>query len=202
MTFLERPALPSRRVGLFPGSFNPLTRAHLAVADAARECVDAVVFVMPRAFPHKQYEGPSLEQRMALVSSAIASHPALYAAVSDGGLFIEMAREARVALGDVAVHLICGRDAAERIVEWPYGAGHEIERQLREYGLLVAARQGQYAPPEKLAHAIAALPMKEGFDEDSATEVRRRLQSGEPWRYMVPPSIQDEVERLYAAAAR
>ena len=56
------------RLGVFPGSFNPITVAHLALAEAALNVVDEVVFVLPRQFPHKTYSGASFEQRKELLS--------------------------------------------------------------------------------------------------------------------------------------
>jgi len=200
--FLRPPGSASgrfpRRIGLLPGSFHPPTRAHLALADAALDRVDGVVLVLPRRFPHKDYDAVDLDRRAELLVAAAESHPRFSVAISDGGLFIDMARELRAALGEAEVAFICGRDAAERIVAWPYPPPDSIDAQLREYSLLVAARRGEYAPPPELAARVETLCIDGEFDEHSATEVRERIARGEDWRALVPPAIADRVARLYS----
>jgi len=187
-----------RRIGLLPGSFHPPTRAHLALAGAALERVDGVVLVLPRRFPHKDYDAVDLDRRAELLLAATETHPRFAVAISDGGLFVDMARECRAALGAMDVALICGRDAAERLVAWPYEPPDSIDTQLREYSLLVAARRGTYSPPERIAHRIETLRLDEEFDEHSATEVRQRIAGDGDWRSLVPPSIAARVAELYS----
>src|SRR5581483_9449122 len=97
MDFLHRAIGRPSRLGVFPGSFNPVTVAHLALARAALRHVDEVVFVLPRVFPHKNYRGATFEQRLELLRAATADEPAFAVATSDGGLFHEIARECREA---------------------------------------------------------------------------------------------------------
>ncbi|HBY64428.1 MAG TPA: hypothetical protein DEH78_31800, partial [Solibacterales bacterium] len=93
MDFLRRaPGAPSR-LALFPGAFNPPTIAHLGLAQAALACAAEVLFVLPRAFPHKTYrEGPSFEQRLPLLLAATAAEPRFSIASAPAGLFIDIAR--------------------------------------------------------------------------------------------------------------
>lgn len=193
-----RPALPVRSLGILPGSFHPITRAHIALGEAALAQVDMVVFTMPRRFPHKQYQAVGLDDRLRLVAAAIREEPRFAAAISEGGLFIDMAREARVLFPEAGVPwLICGRDAAERITAWDYGTAEGIREQLAEYGLLTAARQGEYEPPDELRDRIRPIAIPAGWDAVSATEVRHRIAAGGDWRELVPAAIHEDVERLY-----
>ena len=41
--------------------------AHLALAAASRAHVDEILCVVPRAFPHKEYFGATLEQRIEML---------------------------------------------------------------------------------------------------------------------------------------
>ncbi len=187
-----------RRVAAFPGSYHPVTAAHLAVARAALAVVDEVVFTMPREFPHKTYERVGLEARMALVGRAVDAEPRFSTAVSEGGLFIDIARECRLSFeSEVEIFLLCGTDAAERIVNWNYGAAATFASMLEEFQMLVAARGGEYLPPPELAARIHALRMDDDWSHVSATEVRRRIASGVHWRELVPVEVHDEVARLY-----
>jgi nicotinate-nucleotide adenylyltransferase len=178
------------------GGFNPVTRAHLALVDAALATVDDVVCVVPRVYPHKEFHGASLEDRLEMLRRAGGGHRV---EVTGRGLFIDIARELREAQPDAEIHFICGRDAAERIVGWDYGEPGAISRILKEFQLLVASRQGDYSPPEHLRHRVQALRLASGFDEISSTEVRRRIAAGEPWEHLVPETIVELVRRIYAA---
>jgi nicotinate-nucleotide adenylyltransferase len=199
MRFYQRKNSMARVVAAFPGSYHPVTSAHVAVAWAALRVADEVVFTMPRAFPHKSYEKVGLEERLALVGQAVQSEPRFSTAVAEGGLFIDIARECREAYGpQTEIHLLCGTDAAERIVNWDYGDGACIAQMLEEFQMLVAARGGEYRPPAELAARIHTLAMDDDWSHVSATEVRQRIQLGLHWRELVPEAVQAEVLRLYS----
>ena len=148
--------------------------------------VDQVLFVLPRAFPHKEYTGIGFDQRMELLLRATAENPRFSVASSERGLFIDLAREARTEY-DAALFLLCGRDAADRIVGWDYGTEDNIEKQLQEFCLLVASRAGGYTPPPQICDRVRSLELS--FGEISSSEVRRRIQAGERWQELVPASI-------------
>lgn len=115
-----------------------------------------------------------------------------------GGLFIEIARECRAAYGGgVELSILCGRDAAERIIGWEYGVPGAIDKMLEEFGLLAASRRGEYAAPPRLAHAIGRLELDGEFDHVSASEVRRQIAAGGAWEHLVPAEVRDRVRRLY-----
>src|SRR5438270_8661990 len=97
MEFFQRASLPVRRLGILPGTFNPITVAHLALARAALRHVDEVVFVLPRVFPHKTYSGASFAERVEMLRVAVAREEVFSIAAADGGLFAEIARECRAA---------------------------------------------------------------------------------------------------------
>jgi nicotinate-nucleotide adenylyltransferase len=197
---LLTPPRAVERLGVLPGTFNPPTRAHLALAAAALSHVDQVLFVLPRALPHKQYSGVSFADRLHLIQSAVASHPHFAAASSQGGLFLEIAAECREAYGrSVEIAFLCGRDAAERIVGWKYERPEMLGEMFDQFSLLVARRQGEYTPPGHLAHRIRGLDIEDGWDDVSATEVRACIAAGNEWQNLVPPVIAAEVARLYGA---
>lgn len=189
MEFLCRGGEGGEAVAVFPGAWNPPTLAHMAMAEAALRYAPEVVLAMARAMPHKDYDGPPFEQRAEWLRAICAARRGFSAAVTAGGLFIEMAREARAATGAARVLLVCGRDAAERIVNWDYGAGPSIERQLEEFELLVAPRGGAYSPPPALAARIHPLELPRDWEDVSSSSVRARRERGEPWRQFVPAEV-------------
>lgn len=184
-------------VALLPGAWNPPTKAHVAMALAALQAADCAVLVVPRTFPHKALEGAAFERRAEWLRAIAERDARLGAAISEGGLFIEMAREARAA-GAARVYVVCGSDAAERITGWDYGEGDPIEAQLSEYEMLVAPRPALFVPPRVLAGRIHALQMEEGWAEVSSTEVRRRMRAGEAWEELVPEEIRESVRGAYS----
>lgn len=183
-----------KRIGVLAGAFNPVTRAHVALVEAALSAVDEVVCVVPRLYPHKEFHGASLEDRVEMLRRASNRYRV---EVTNSGLFIDIARELRLKSPGAEMSFICGRDAAERIVNWDYGEYGTIERLLDEFQLLVASRNGVYSPPLHLRDRVRALTLEEGLDEVSSTEVRRRITAGEPWDHLVPAAISDLVRRLY-----
>jgi nicotinate-nucleotide adenylyltransferase len=180
-----------KHVGILAGAFNPVTRAHLALAQAARGSVDEVVCVVPRVYPHKHFHGASLEDRIEMLKLAGLDR----IEVTERGLFVEIARELRGA--DTEISFICGRDAAERIIHWDYGEAGAIEKILEEFSLFVAERGGAYEAPAHLRNRVRRLGLEEDFSDVSSTEVRRRIEAGERWEHLVPSAIVDHVRRIY-----
>ena len=182
-------------LAILPGAFNPPTRAHLAMAESALTVVDEVLFVLPRAFPHKEYTGASFETRVECLRATLDGNPRFSLASSVRGLFIDLAREALVDYGAATeLFVLCGRDAAERIVNWNYGQGDSIEKQLEVYELLVASRGGFYDPPPAIRERVRTITLPAGVEEISSTEVRRRIGAGEPWRDLVPATVAALIE--------
>jgi nicotinate-nucleotide adenylyltransferase len=181
-----------KRIGVLAGAFNPVTRAHLALAEAAQQIVDEVVFVLPRTYPHKHLHGAAIEDRIEMLK--LAGQDRIER--TEGGLFIDIARELRQP--DTEVSFICGRDAAKRVIEWDYGEAGAIEKMLAEFSILVAEREGIYEAPAHLRHRVHRLDLDQYFSGISSTEVRRRIAAGEPWEHLVPPSITAHVRKLYA----
>jgi nicotinate-nucleotide adenylyltransferase len=183
-----------KHIGILAGAFNPVTRAHLALTHAAREAMDEVICVVPRAYPHKHFHGASLEDRIEMLKLAGIDR----VEVTDGGLFIDIARELRRT--DTEISFICGKDAAERIIHWDYGEPGAIEKMLEEFSLLVAERGGTYEAPTHLRHRIHRLALDDDFSDVSSSEVRRRIAAGEPWEHLVPEPIVDHIRRIFGTA--
>jgi nicotinate (nicotinamide) nucleotide adenylyltransferase len=198
MEFFRRAAGSPKKLGILAGTFNPPTRAHFALAHAALAVVEEVLFVLPRVFPHKRYEGAGFEQRVRMLELAAGEEPRFSIAAAEHGLFIEIALECRAAYGSATeLFFLCGCDAADRIVNWDYGRPGAIREQLQEYQLLVAPRGGAYLPPEPLRDRIHALALAEDYSEVSATAVRERIRRGETWEHLVPEAIVPVVREIY-----
>jgi nicotinate-nucleotide adenylyltransferase len=184
-------------VALFPGTWNPPTVAHVDISRMARSLSDEVIWILPRAFPHKGFDGADFDARCRMLET-LATHNGFSAAVSEGGLYVDIAAEAAEHFGpQTGIALVLGRDAAERIAAWDYGAPGVFDDFVKRYRLLVAARRGEYQPAEHQRRFISTLPMECLWDEVSSSEVRRRIANGEEWRSLVPAPIAAMVEALY-----
>jgi len=198
LEFIYRGARNPARVALFPGTWNPPTVAHVGIARIARNHADEVIWVLPRTFPHKGFDGADFDARRRMLEILARQHAGFSAAVSDGGLYTEIAGEARDYFGpETQIALVLGRDAAERIAAWDYGAPGVFDDFIRRYKLLVAARRGEYEPAGHRREFISTLPMESSWDDVSSSEVRRQISNGENWRELVPPAIAGMVQHLY-----
>ncbi len=164
-----------------------MTVAHLALARAALSRLDEVVFVLPQAFPHKPYHGASFAARLEMLQAPIAEEPAFSIAAANGGLFVEIAAECRESYGpDTQLTFLCGRDAAERILNWDYGDPEAVSKMLRQFDLLVAARSGELEAVPNTRHCVEMLALDGAFDHVSSTEVRERIAQALPWEHLAP----------------
>lgn len=202
MRFQRKAAGEPQCLAILAAAFHPVTRAHLALVDAAlaSRVAEEVLLVLPERFPHKEYGAVGVAQRVEMLEAVAASRPAVSVAISEGGLFLEIARECRQCYPpSTRLRFLCGRDAAERIAGWEYGDhAPPIERQLEEYELLVAPRRGVYIPPAHLAAKIHTLRIGEEYDEFSSTEVRERIAGGRAWESLVPAELVARIRELYS----
>ena len=199
MEFFRRARGTPSRLGILPGAFNPVTIAHVALARAASAELDEIVWVLPRALPHKEYtEGATFAQRIGMLCTIADTEPRWSVAASRGGLFLEIVEECFAVYGDqVRISFLCGRDAAERIAGWDYGQPDAFPRMLQRFDLLVASRGGEYQPPGEFEARIRKLPVAAGVGPVSASDVRGRIARGEPWKHLVPESIHEQVRKIY-----
>ena len=202
MTIYGQMPRPGTRIGLLPGTFNPPTVAHVALGEAARKAgVDHVLLVMPGRLPHKSWSsGATREQRLTMLQRICEARSGMSAAISPGGLYIEIAENAAAVFPENEIVVVCGRDAAERILTWQYDEPDVPVRFLQRFPMLVAARQGSFQPPEPFAGRITTLE-HEGPEECAATAIRERHTGCEHW---ILPEIRDLVEAIYwpAVASR
>jgi nicotinic acid mononucleotide adenylyltransferase len=122
------PTTTLERVGVFTGSFNPLTWAHVAVADTARAALrlDALLWACSRVTVDKEaVERATLLDRIAQVSVLVEAEGADArgdsAAVVDAGLYVQQARALRAVIGPKPkLLLIVGYDKIVQILDPRY----------------------------------------------------------------------------------
>lgn len=180
------------KLGLFPGSFNPIHAGHLAVAAAAKEALglDRVVFIVSPRPPHKDARALApARHRLAMARLAVRGLPGFE--VSD----VELRRRGPSYTIDTVkafrgkLYLIVGADTLAEIGTWRSAA--EVRRRVT---LAVYARRGSRL---RRGRGIVALP---GAAVDvAARTLRARIRRRMPITGWVPRAVEKYVysRRLY-----
>lgn len=184
-------------LAVIPGAYNPPTIAHAALALHAARMADEVLLLMPENLPHKNFAGADFESRLRMLERAV-DHERVSVGSTPGGLFLDIASDCAARFPDAQIALVCGRDAAERILNWTYPDAGALERLFSLAALWVYARQGSFSVPPAFSESMIAFDFEEELQRTSATDVRRRISAGEEWRGLVPATIHEDVERIYA----
>jgi len=200
------------RLGVLGGAYNPITRAHLLLAHYARQQfkLDEIIFVLPTILPNKPLVGASVEQRLEMMRLGITGILYISLGVCSHGLFLDIC----TALQQIypqkpEIFFIAGRDAAERILTWPYDDPAEaLAKMFAGFQLLVFERGGKLQLPEnplvlKYVNRIHTLEMEENMDIVSSTEVRQRISGGRSIADLVPREVTAFIQkhRLYRNSA-
>ena len=93
------------------------------------------------------------------------------------------------------IFFITGRDAAERILTWPYDdPAAALAKMFADFQLLVFERQGKFQLPgdtlvQKYRNRIRTLEIEENLDTISSTVVRKRVSEGRSITELVPVEV-------------
>jgi nicotinate-nucleotide adenylyltransferase len=195
---------PGGRLGVLGGAYNPITRAHLVLArtavDQAR--LDEVLFVLSKIPPHKRIEGTTIDQRLEMMRLAVAGFSFASVGLCTHGLFLDIAAALRESYeGTIEVFFIVGRDAAERILTWPYpDPAAALKEMFTAFQLLVFRRRGEFTLPtlhllQRHAARIHPLRLSEDLDQISSTAVRERAAAEQPLKNLVPEVVASYIRR-------
>ncbi|MBN2176834.1 MAG: nicotinate-nucleotide adenylyltransferase [Demequinaceae bacterium] len=182
-----------KRIGVLGGTFDPIHLGHLAAAGEVAGVLSLDrVFVVPTAgHPLKDgSEEASAEDRLAMASLAVSGDPLLQVSRVDvdRGIpthTIDTLTDLGAETPGAEWFFITGADALARLDEW-----QEASR-LRDLATFV----GVTRPGYEWSGPIEGVTLVEvpGFDL-SSTDVRRRVRTGQPFRYLVPGSVADYIE--------
>jgi nicotinate-nucleotide adenylyltransferase len=185
-------------VGLLGGSFDPIHHGHLIVARAILEALnlDSLRFVPAREQPFKQgSHGATPEQRAAMVSAAIRGEAKFILERSElerpgPSYTVDTLRGLRGREPGIDFVLLVGADIAAEIATWR--EAEEIPRLARVVAFGRAGATPELGPMIWRAVAVPAVDI-------SATDVRSRVRTGRPIRWLVPEAVDRYIaaERLY-----
>lgn len=194
----------TRRIGLFGGTFDPVHRAHLALANAAVQALalDEVRWV-PAGQPwQKTREITPAGHREAMLRLALAGEPRFVLDLRElqrtgPSYTVETVRALQAEAPDARWFLLIGADQFAGLHTW-----REWRELLSRVTLAVAARPGASleADPEVQAAARAPVPLPPMAI--SSTDIRQRVARGEPIDHLVPAAVAGYIDRqaLYRAA--
>jgi nicotinate-nucleotide adenylyltransferase len=187
------------RLGLLGGTFDPPHYGHLLAAQeaACRLNLARVLFLPARQNPLKRGELVSAaEDRCQMVSLAVADNPLFELSRADldrpsPSYTVDLLRALRGEWPLAELFFLVGADILPELPRW------HAPSQLLELATLVAInRPGSPAPA--LGALQAALPvaaervvlLQVPGTAISATELRARVRSGQPIRYLLPPAVE------------
>jgi hypothetical protein len=136
----------AERVGVYPGSFNPPTIAHIAIAAAAREqrSLDRVVLMLSRSPINKEHvDRPLFEHRLEVLRAEAARHRWLDVDVTDARLLVDIACDFDV--------LVMGADKWAQVNDAAYYGDDPVARDAALAALpalAIAPRPPFTVPPE------------------------------------------------------
>jgi len=192
------------RLGVFPASFNPPTRGHLALIRKARQRVnlDEILILLDAQAMDKRIIGAGLEDRVVMLKRLFQRDPLVSIGISNRGLFVEKLKPLRTLYpAPIAFTFIVGFDTILRVMDRRYYSDRDktLERLFRQCEFLVANRDGKEEPffdalfcreenqPYRDKVSFITLPSR--FSDVSSSLVREHVREGKSVQDWVPVSI-------------
>ena len=192
----------NKKVAIYGGTFDPVHRGHIALADAAcRECgLDRLIFMPDYISPFKQdKEVTSGQDRYRMLESILHYNSAFslsaYELTKEGPSYTIETLEHWDRILDDEISFVLGFDSAVEVDTWCRG-----EDILRKFPLITAVRPGTDIS-DGLAK-ISALREKYGADisilnmdpvDASSTEIRKRVKEGKSISDLVMPETEEYI---------
>jgi nicotinate-nucleotide adenylyltransferase len=191
-----------RRLGVMGGTFDPIHQGHLVTAEAAlwEFHLERVIFV-PTGQPWMKADrkvSPA-EDRYLMTVIATSSNPRFSVSrvdiERDGPTYtVDTLRQLRGQYEqEVELYFITGADAMLEILSWK-----DPEEAMSEAHFIAATRPGydiarfeKEAPTSHPKVSVLNIPAL----AISSSDIRRRVRSGEPIRYLVPEGVQTYIEK-------
>ena len=195
---------PGKRLGIFSGSFNPLTLAHTKmIEDTIPEYqLDELLLLLAKANVDKTVFGLPLAARLLTLKRYTKNREKFSVGVSSHGRYIDKVSTLKVILPpETEFHFIVGYDTLVRIFDPKYYTDFHTELgELFVDARFIVANRAE-ADVETIASFmdqpeirqytpyVSCLLLPDVYAYMSSTEVRELLKQGEAIEHLVPPSI-------------
>jgi nicotinic acid mononucleotide adenylyltransferase len=189
------------RLGIFPASFNPPTKAHTALVRVARKQygLDEVLVLLDLLAMGKRIFGASLAHRLFMLSLVFRRDPRISIGLSNRGLFVgKLGPLRKHYTASTSLFFVVGFDTALRVMDKRYyrNSNRSLRELFRKSHLLVANRGEQdekvfeelFNRPEHtpFRNRVGFFRLPKVFCAHSSSLVRDRIQKGESVREWVP----------------
>ncbi len=192
------------RLGVLSSAFNPLTTAHVRVAELAMQeyQLAEVMLELSKVNVDKAVYGASLAERLWMLWHFAEGRPRFSVAMCSHGRFIDKVRAIRTAYPEnTEPYFIVGYDTLVRVFDPKYYTDLQAElRELFDQSHFIAANRGQQSladvqaflkqpvcrPFANRVHLIELDSFHAGL---SSTQVRERLKRGETVTGLIPNEI-------------
>ena len=179
-----------KKISIYGGSFDPIHHGHLILAREAREALnlEKVIFVPAAVSPFKgRAAAASGDMRLKMLYAAIEGEEGF--AIDDCELrrpppswTIDTVLEIRQRETDSEIYLLIGEDNVATLDRWR--RFDELKKMVR---FVVLDRTGSQAQRD--------YQIVRGKIDISATEIRKRVAQGQSIRYLVPPAVEEIIQR-------
>jgi nicotinate-nucleotide adenylyltransferase len=190
------------KIGICGGTFDPFHRGHLDLVLAARETMqwDRVLYIPAHVQPFKtDRESASPFHRHAMAVLGTQGHDDLFVSPRElerGAISytVDTLRELRIEYPDATLDWIIGDDNLARLHEWK---SIETVATLANFAVLTRSDKKAFDPslgfhaatPDERAECGAIVFTRNATMVVSSTEIRKRVQQGEPIEELVPPLV-------------
>ena len=204
------------RLGVFASSFNPPTNAHVELIQRAAAIfgLDEVLALAGKTNADKLEYECSLEDRLAMLTLAVASVPFVSIGLSSHAFYVDIIDALKRLYPDQTdLHFIVGFDTFERVLDAEDRYTTRYHREFRgrteaigylfaNSHLIVAGRAGLGLPnvgslverePSVPDNRVLYLDFPADLGEMSATEVRTRRRKGLSIKELVPVSVENYI---------
>ena len=204
------------RLGIFSGSFNPLTVAHIEMIEAAQKKydLDEILLILASANVDKGVFGLSLADRLLMLKEYTESREDFSVAACSHGKFIEKIEALKPAYPPgTHFSFIVGYDTFVRLFDPKYytdlhGALEVLFDRCR---FIVANRQKYDADAVKqvmetpdyrrYVDCIDLIELPDFYAEISSTDIRTQIQAGNSVDHLVPSEVQAFLKAVQAYQA-
>jgi nicotinamide-nucleotide adenylyltransferase len=191
-------------VALLPGSFDPLTVGHAALAEAARNHADVVLFVYSVRTLPKEASGPAglLDEpaRLQALRAHVGDRADRAIGVSSHGLLADQAQAARRRFPRARLSVLVGSDKVVQLFDprWYHDRDEALDRLFAVTAVRYAVRAGDEGRVEAILarsenarwrRRVHRLEVPPEVAAVSSASVRERLARGEDVEHLVPRSV-------------
>jgi nicotinate-nucleotide adenylyltransferase len=186
------------KIGIYGGTFDPIHHGHLVLAREARELFgfEKIIFVPAAVSPFKSSPAASAQVRLSMLCAAIEGEPGFE--LDDCELrrpppsyAIDTIEDIRGRKRDAQIYYLIGEDNLTTLEKW-----HRFDELRNVVQFIVLERTG--TPPDH------PYPIVQRKIDISATEIRKRVASGQSIRYFVPQEVEEIIrrEKIYQEPAK